>query len=267
MVLLQIHRANRQAGFTLLELLVVLAIILILAALLTSGLVSARQKARDLQCLSNERHLAMSYKSMRSDNSDFKLKAWKVENLGVGKEWLCPYASKTNENAKSIQPPFPCAGRVDRAWWYFYTRSKRRPMGSYGINSWMRSEKFTHRDEFGNGHNNDFLFRNESEITDPVRTPFFFDCIDPGALVETSEEPPPDPVNGGKRNLGMDSIAVPRHGTLRQVRQWDVKKPLPGINNVCFFDGHAERVRLDNLWQLSWHRDYVIPLKRPGSAP
>jgi len=39
---------------------------------------------------------------------------------------------------------------------------------------------------------------------------------------------------------------------------------LPGAVNVSFFDGHGERVWLDRLWQLYWHRDYHLPAKRPG---
>jgi prepilin-type processing-associated H-X9-DG protein len=39
---------------------------------------------------------------------------------------------------------------------------------------------------------------------------------------------------------------------------------LPGAINVSFYDGHVEQVKLERLWQLSWHRDYVPPPKRPG---
>jgi len=39
---------------------------------------------------------------------------------------------------------------------------------------------------------------------------------------------------------------------------------LPGAINVSFWDGHVEQVKLEGLWQLYWHRDYVPPAKRPG---
>jgi prepilin-type processing-associated H-X9-DG protein len=39
---------------------------------------------------------------------------------------------------------------------------------------------------------------------------------------------------------------------------------LPGAVNVCFYDGHVEQVKLERLWQLYWHKDYVPPAKRPG---
>jgi len=31
---------------------------------------------------------------------------------------------------------------------------------------------------------------------------------------------------------------------------------LPGAINVGFYDGHAQQVRLERLWALSWHKDY-----------
>jgi len=31
---------------------------------------------------------------------------------------------------------------------------------------------------------------------------------------------------------------------------------LPGSINVSFYDGHVAQVRLENLWQLEWHRDW-----------
>jgi len=41
-------------------------------------------------------------------------------------------------------------------------------------------------------------------------------------------------------------------------------KKLPGAINMVFYDGHAENVKLERLWQLYWHRDWKTPAKRPG---
>jgi hypothetical protein len=32
---------------------------------------------------------------------------------------------------------------------------------------------------------------------------------------------------------------------------------------VSFADGHVEVVRLENLWQLYWHKGYEPPATRP----
>lgn len=38
---------------------------------------------------------------------------------------------------------------------------------------------------------------------------------------------------------------------------------MPGSINAVFVEGHTESVRLDDLWNLYWHRSYVPPAKRP----
>jgi prepilin-type N-terminal cleavage/methylation domain-containing protein/prepilin-type processing-associated H-X9-DG protein len=56
-----------EAGFTLIELLVVIAIITILAALLFPVFASAREKARQATCMSNEKQLAIAFASYIQD--------------------------------------------------------------------------------------------------------------------------------------------------------------------------------------------------------
>ena len=50
---------KRRSGFTLIELLVVIAIIAILAAILFPVFAQAREKARQISCVSNEKQLAL----------------------------------------------------------------------------------------------------------------------------------------------------------------------------------------------------------------
>ena len=63
-------RGSIDAGFTLIELLVVIAIIAILSAILFPVFAKAREKARQISCLSNEKQLGLGFMQYTQDNDE-----------------------------------------------------------------------------------------------------------------------------------------------------------------------------------------------------
>jgi prepilin-type N-terminal cleavage/methylation domain-containing protein/prepilin-type processing-associated H-X9-DG protein len=92
-------------GFTLIELLVVIAIIVILAAILFPVFAQAREKARQTECLSNEKQLGIALLIYMQDSDDrmFYRAGWHYSRSGYipttsGIRWwnmLMPYVQST----------------------------------------------------------------------------------------------------------------------------------------------------------------------------
>ena len=81
-------KKERQNRFTLIELLVVIAIIAILAGMLIPSLGTAKEKAKEIKCVSNNKQLSLGMNLYISDNDDYFPYGY------VSKSWL-----GTSENA------------------------------------------------------------------------------------------------------------------------------------------------------------------------
>ncbi|HEX2950195.1 MAG TPA: prepilin-type N-terminal cleavage/methylation domain-containing protein, partial [Armatimonadota bacterium] len=94
-------RYRNDKGFTLIELLVVIAIIAILAAILFPVFAKAREKARQTQCMNNQKQITTAIQMYVQDNEEKLPKSASVwSDLNVPAKVLqCPTAGKNVSNA------------------------------------------------------------------------------------------------------------------------------------------------------------------------
>ncbi|HLX72932.1 MAG TPA: hypothetical protein VKV04_25185 [Verrucomicrobiae bacterium] len=107
----------------------------------------------------------------------------------------------------------------------------------------------------------------------PSETPAFADAMLPFARPASTDLPSTNLYIGSVRDstgavyLGMSGFTIARHDSRpasAASRSVDISKPLPGMIDLAAFDGHVEKVRLENLWNYYWTADWVVPNPRPG---
>jgi prepilin-type processing-associated H-X9-DG protein len=137
--------------------------------------------------------------------------------------------------------------------------------GSLGFNGWFFS------DAKGDGNAEpELYFSRETSVQRTSFTPIFFDENWVDTWPKANDTPSRDLYQGTLLNqhMGyqMGRLNIMRHGgggPGRAPRNILPGARLPGSINMGMIDGHAELVKLENLWTYHWHRDYVPPAVRP----
>jgi prepilin-type N-terminal cleavage/methylation domain-containing protein len=252
-------------GFTLIEVLVVVAIIALLVAILLPQLTRARRRAQNVVCQANLNQWGKIWAMYCQTNQD-SFNDGEVDGAGWHRgEWITVLRSQYYTKMEILRCPLATKRRVGGDEWGGPFNTYYMPVGgsgthgggeepSYGMNDWVSNPlpgvtKIQGRPTANN-------WRRSSAAKYPDRVPVFADCMwRGGGPFESGEKGDPPATDGAWSGAGaeIEHFCINRHERY--------------INSL-FMDWSVRRVGLKELWKLKWHRNFNTagPWTRAGGC-
>ena len=224
---------KKRNAFTLIELLIVIAIIAILAAILLPVLDQAKQRAWTIQCISNLRQIGVGMKVFADENGEFYPESggdiyWNATDPGTGKQsWMQQIYSYTMGTNL-----YNCPGNVQlppamRGPFNYFNGARAAFIQSGGVDAAV----------------------NSTEIRFPAAYVLSGDtCGVPNQSVGEGPDFTFDPLDADKDDYSQNCVGGPTNGVPYEL--WQVHTY---GQNVLFGDGHAKWYNSYNPNEMTFH--------------